>query len=142
MKLEFAKIRLDGGTQPRAALNREVIADYCERMQEGIAFRPVIVFFDGENYWLADGFHRIDAAKQAQLTEIEADVVQGTQSDAQWYSYSVNKEHGLRRTNEDKERSVKAALAASYLLTQRKQSALLSVDLEHRRVFLIRDSFS
>ena len=27
MKLEIAKIRLDGGTQPRAALNLETIAD-------------------------------------------------------------------------------------------------------------------
>jgi hypothetical protein len=52
MKLEIAKIRLDGGTQPRAALNLEVIRDYCERMQEGTAFKPVIVYFDGENYWL------------------------------------------------------------------------------------------
>jgi hypothetical protein len=38
-------------------------------------------------------------------------VYQGTLQDAQWYSYSVNKAHGVRRTNPDKERAVKAALA-------------------------------
>ena len=34
----------------------------------------------------------------------------GTRSDAQWFSYGVNQRHGLRRTNEDKVRAVKAAL--------------------------------
>lgn len=110
MQLKLSLIRLDGGTQPRAALNREVIADYCERMREGTPFKPIIAYFDGENYWLADGFHRVDAAKQAGIAEIEAEIIQGTLSDSQWHSYSVNKDHGLRRTNEDKVRSVKAAL--------------------------------
>ena len=41
---------------------------------------------------------------------ILVEVVQGTQADAQWYSYGVNKLHGLRRTKEDKERSIRAAL--------------------------------
>ena len=31
-------------------------------------------------------------------------------TDAQWYSFGVNKAHGLRRTNEDKRRAVKATL--------------------------------
>jgi hypothetical protein len=35
----------------------------------------------------------------------------GTQQDAQWYSYSANQTHGLRRTNADKAKAVKAALA-------------------------------
>jgi hypothetical protein len=37
-------------------------------------------------------------------------VIQGTLDDARWYSYGVNKSHGLRRTNEDKERAVRTAL--------------------------------
>ena len=70
------------------------------------------VFFDGKDYWLADGFHRLEAYVMAVPGEaIECDVFQGTLPDAQWHSYSVNKTHGLRRTNEDKERAVKAALA-------------------------------
>ena len=42
---------------------------------------------------------------------VECEVHQGTLADAQWYSYAVNREHGLRRTNGDKERAVRAALA-------------------------------
>ena len=51
MKLKLEQIRTDGGTQPRAELREEVIADYAERMESGVTFPPVIVFFDGTNYW-------------------------------------------------------------------------------------------
>ena len=112
MKLALDKIRLDGGTQPRAELLLEVIDDYAEQMRGGAEFPPVIVFFDGRDYWLADGFHRIGAARQVDPDRpIEVEVRQGTQSDAQWFSYSVNQAHGLRRTNEDKQRAVVAALS-------------------------------
>ena len=49
-------------------------------------------------------------SERTELTEIAADVHQGTREDAQWYSFSANKANGLRRTNEDKQRAVKAAL--------------------------------
>ncbi len=111
MQLELSKIRLDGGTQPRAQLSIEVIYDYAEQMRLGTKFPPIVVFHDGKDYWLADGFHRVAAANRARPGEfVEAEVMQGTQSDAQWYSCSVNKDHGLRRTNEDKVRAVKRAL--------------------------------
>jgi hypothetical protein len=111
MLLEIAIIRLNGGTQPRAELNIETIGEYSERMKAGEKFPPITVFFDGKEYWLADGFHRVGAAMRLQYATIEAEVIQGTQSDAQWFSYSVNKAHGMRRTNEDKVRAVRAALS-------------------------------
>ena len=105
-------IRLDGGTQPRAKIDQAVCDDYGERMKAGEKFPAIDVFFDGENYWLADGFHRVQAYALAVPGEaIECNVYQGTQQDAQWYSYSVNKTHGIRRTNEDKELAIRAALA-------------------------------
>ena len=114
MKLNYEQIRIDGGTQPRAELLIEVMEDYAEQMRDGVEFPPITVFFDGKEYWLADGFHRFGAALRARPGDaIEADVIQGTQADAQWYSFSVNKTHGLRRTNEDKERAVRAALKHS-----------------------------
>jgi hypothetical protein len=112
MKLEPSKIRLNGGTQPRAALRVDVIGEYAELMKSGVDLPPLTVFFDGNDYWLADGFHRFAAARRAfPERPLECDVQQGTLADAQWFSYGVNKTHGLRRTNEDKERVVKAALA-------------------------------
>ena len=111
MQLELAKIRRDGGTQPRANLSEDTVNDYLEHMRAGDLFDPITVFFDGAAYWLSDGFHRVEAKLRLDPQgTIEADVEQGTLEDAQWHSYSVNKTHGLRRTNEDKQRAVRAAI--------------------------------
>ena len=42
---------------------------------------------------------------------IECNVMQGTLADAKWHSCGVNKAHGLRRSNADKQRAVREALA-------------------------------
>ena len=109
-RLRLDQLRLDGGTQPRAALSFETIDDYSELMANGAKFPAISVCYDGQLYWVVDGFHRTKAAWQAGLESIEAEVWQGTLQDAQWESYAVNHRHGLRRTNEDKQRAVKAAL--------------------------------
>ncbi|MGC8761939.1 MAG: hypothetical protein ACP5VC_18450 [Bryobacteraceae bacterium] len=110
VQLSIAQIRLDGGTQPRTALDFTAIDDYAEAMAAGVKFPPVIVFHDGEHYWLADGFHRLKAAFASGFDAIGCELRQGTLEDAQWYSFSANKTNGLRRTNEDKQRAVKSAL--------------------------------
>ena len=111
MKLNYEHIRMDGGTQPRSELLFDVMEDYAEQMRTGVEFPPITVFFDGKHYWLADGFHRLGAALRVRPADpIEAEVIQGTQTEAQWYSFGVNKTHGLRRTREDRVRAIKAAL--------------------------------
>jgi hypothetical protein len=45
-------------------------------------FPPVVVYRDGETNWLADGHHRVDAARRAGRTEILAGVRSGGQRDA------------------------------------------------------------
>ncbi|MCK9570452.1 ParB/RepB/Spo0J family partition protein [Candidatus Pacearchaeota archaeon] len=106
MKIKISQLSADGGTQPRARINLEAVEEYAEAMRSGTKFPPVVVFYDGESYWLADGFHRRDAAIQAGLDDLLADVKQGTLRDAILYSVGVNSSHGLRRTNEDKRRAV------------------------------------
>jgi hypothetical protein len=91
-------------------IDQIVIADYAEAMREGASFPAVVVWFDGTDYWLSDGYHRVHAALTLGLDTIHADVRTGTQQDAQWHSYGVNATHGLRRTNDDKRRAVEAAL--------------------------------
>ncbi|MGR3278903.1 streptomycin biosynthesis regulator [Acaryochloris marina NIES-2412] len=104
--VEIAKIRMDGGTQPRAKLFEEVVDDYAEDMKQGATFPPVTIYFDGEEYWLADGFHRVRAKEAVGATEVTADVRFGTQRDAVLYAVGANAVHGLRRTNADKRRAV------------------------------------
>jgi len=103
-------IQMDGGTQPRAVLDFNAIDDYADAMSAGDEFPAVTVFYDGERYWLADGFHRVRAADAANFETVECDVRQGTIEDAQWYSFSANHTNGLRRTNDDKQRAVKSAI--------------------------------
>ena len=51
-------------------------------MAEGAEFPPVVLFFDGAYYWLADGFHRFFAAKKCGAHDVVADVRQGARRDA------------------------------------------------------------
>lgn len=104
--LDINKIRINGGSQARATLDEETIAEYAEAMEAGATFPPITVFYDGEQYWLADGFHRRKAALKLSRASIAADIRQGTLRDAVLYSVGTNASHGLRRTNADKRRAV------------------------------------
>lgn len=90
MKLKISAIRIDGGTQAREALDQSVVTRYAEKMQEGDVFPPLVVFNDGSNNWLADGFHRYFAIKSNGGLEAECEVKEGTVREAELYSYSAN----------------------------------------------------
>jgi hypothetical protein len=104
--LPLSFIRCDGGTQPREAINDAVVSEYAERLVDGDEFPPVTVFYDGSDYWLADGFHRVAAHDEAGRGQIEADIRSGTRLDAVLHAAGANRDHGLRRTNADKRRAV------------------------------------
>lgn len=106
MKLKLKDIRLDGGTQPRQYINQDVVNEYAEEMLESDNFPPMVVFNDGANFWLADGYHRWHANKKAGFVEVECDVRTGTVRDAVLYSVGANAVHGLRRTNDDKRKAI------------------------------------
>lgn len=110
-ELSLSLINRFGGTQPRARLDDAIIQEYAEAMIAGDVFPPVTTFHDGAAYWLADGFHRVNAALRAGRETIDATVHQGTQRDAILWSISANATHGLRRTNEDKRRAVTRLLS-------------------------------
>jgi len=108
--LEIKKIRTDAGTQSRAEINEQAVQEYFETIEDEGDLPPVVVFFDGLAYYLADGFHRVMAYQRATREYIEAQVKGGTLRDAIKYSLSANAEHGLRRTHEDKRKAVLTAL--------------------------------
>jgi len=100
-KIEISAIRIDGGTQARLKLNQDVVKEYAECMKDGDKFPPVTVFYDGSEYWLANGFHRYFAAKSNGELEIECEVKQGTLDDAVLYAFSADGRQGLSRSAED-----------------------------------------
>lgn len=77
-------LRLDGGTQSRDGLDEVTVKEYAEEMREHGTFHfPAIkVIFDGENYWLVDGFHRAEAARRASHKYFPAEISQGTRRQA------------------------------------------------------------
>ncbi len=106
MAIKISDVRIDGGAQSRASIDQNIVADYAEAMAAKAVFPPVVAYFDGSAYWLADGFHRYQACIRAELDTIAADVRQGTQRDAILFSVGANASHGLRRTSDDKRRAV------------------------------------
>ncbi len=100
----------DGGAQMRVEMSEQTIADYAEEMATGTVFPPVIVYYDGEVYWLADGFHRVEAARKIGRESIEAEIREGTDRDAILHGIGANARHGLRRTQADKRHAVEALL--------------------------------
>ena len=100
-KLNLDVIRLDGGTQARVKLDEWMVSEYSEAMKDGDVFPPVVVFHDGSDYWLADGFHRYHATRQLGLVSIEVEVKTGTVHDAQLFAFGANAKRGLSTNNED-----------------------------------------
>lgn len=111
--IDTSLLRVDGGTQSRAALSEDIVTEYALAMSDGATFPPVVVFYDGSHYWVADGFHRVAAYVREGTKSIDCDVRQGAQRDAILFSVGANVSHGLRRTNADKRRSVETLLRDS-----------------------------
>ncbi len=110
-----ASIKVDGGTQMRAQLDPATVQEYADAMGEAGwgKFPPIIAYYDGSDYWLADGFHRLSAWRSiANWSDamIPADVRSGTRRDAILHAAGANASHGLRRTNADKRRAVETLL--------------------------------
>lgn len=104
--IKIKDIAIDGGTQQRERINEDIVSEYAEAMRCGAKFPAVTLFFDGVQYWLADGFHRFHASRAAEMLDILADVREGTKRDAVLFSASANGTHGMRLSNADKRRSV------------------------------------
>jgi len=115
--LKLDQIRTDGGTQPRVAIDDQVVADYAEQYRSGVDLPRVTVFFDGETYWLADGFHRYWANKRINREYVFAEIHQGTLRDAILYSVAANSAHGLRRSIDDKRKAVAIMLTNDMVAT-------------------------
>jgi uncharacterized protein (DUF1015 family) len=77
--LELSVIRLD--FQPSENLIEDSVVQYVHRIKNGEGLPALIVRFDGEHYFLQDGFHRVEAAKRCGVRSLEAEVFPGTLDD-------------------------------------------------------------
>lgn len=67
--------------QPPGNLIERTVSEYVERFRTKQRVEPVEVRFDGANYFLYDGFHRVEAARRTGRTHILANVSPGTLED-------------------------------------------------------------
>jgi hypothetical protein len=110
--LSLSEIRADKRAQPRAALDEDQVSEYVEAMVRGEKFPRLALFQDKKGrYWLADGFHRFQAAVELKRKAIECIVYQGELRDAILFSCGANATHGLPRTNTDKRQAVTKLLS-------------------------------
>ena len=109
MTLHPEVLRCDADVQPRLALSDAHIRAYAALLQEGHQLGRIVVFQDGSDYYLADGFHRVAAAQSIDLEELPAEIRVGTKRDARLYACGANK-HGKPLSNPDKQRVVRHLL--------------------------------
>jgi hypothetical protein len=108
--MRLSDIRIDGGTQARAKMSDETVQSYADALKDGVEFPPVVAFYDGKDYWLADGFNRYYAHQMIKRKEIEVDVRRGNILDAKLYACGANATHGQPRSHEDKRNAVMMVL--------------------------------
>jgi len=89
MKIKIECLTKDG-LQLRECLSEDVVSEYAEAMRNGAVFPPVTAFFDGKKTYLADGFHRVEAAQRAGFREIDADVRKGDYFAAEAFACGAN----------------------------------------------------
>ena len=108
MLISLDKIRTD--SPAREEINPRMCDEYAADMERGDKFPPMLVYQEGDDYHLADGFHRYIAYRSIERVKVNCTVIQGSRSEALWNACGANKDHGLRRSNKDKWRAVRIAL--------------------------------
>ena len=100
--LSLDALNISGGTQSRLKIDESHVEDIFEKMKDDVEYSPVTAFFDGKEYWLADGFHRYHATRKIGKASIKCKVTNGLLRDAILYSKIANNLHGLPPTLQDK----------------------------------------
>jgi archaellum component FlaC/uncharacterized ParB-like nuclease family protein len=95
-------INITGGTQSRLKIKEDYVEEILEKMKDGVEYDAVTIFFDGKEYWLADGFHRYHATRKLGKASIKCKITNGLLRDAILYSKVANNLHGLPPSLQDK----------------------------------------
>lgn len=136
------RVVVDHDLQPRMELSAETITRYMDAMIDGSRFPPVVLFDDGKVFWLADGFHRVSAARKWHSAggpaTIRAEVRSGTRRDALVHAVGANATHGLPRSNADKRRCVAMLLGDPEWAEKTDREIARAAAVDHRFVGNVR----
>ncbi|MDD4098657.1 MAG: ParB/RepB/Spo0J family partition protein, partial [Lentisphaeria bacterium] len=99
-------IVFDEASYPRDRVNTKAVKTYAAAMAKGAQLPDIDVYRDGESFVLADGRHRVEAARNLGLSSIRARVYSGTREDAALHAVASCAAGSVRRTQADKRRAV------------------------------------
>jgi len=141
-KIPLNQIEMSAGTQIRFQIDEETVLEYAQDLKNGDEFPPVVAFYNGKKYYLADGFHRCLAHQKNKKRSIKAEVRKGRLKDAVLYAASSNTRHGLKRTREDKRRSVEILLKDKEWRRWSNREIAKHCKVDHKTVGKIRNELS
>jgi ParB-like chromosome segregation protein Spo0J len=120
---------IDADTQARVSIHADTVDEYAELItnNKDWPFDLLDVFHDGNNYLVADGFHRTLAAQRLDVKSVPCRVHKGTAKDARIFGMTANDQHGLRMSRADKRHCVEWLLDNGGKLTQLEMSIAAGV---------------
>ena len=122
--LPIHTIIVDNALQVRDALDRATIDHYADVLDR---LPPVVVFDTEDGLLLADGFHRMAAARTLERTHIDAVLHDGSRVDAQDFAASANATAGKPLTRQERVGAVLGFHARHPDWTQRQIADAMSV---------------
>lgn len=141
--ISINEIIVDKDIHIRTIVNPEIIDEYTISLNNGELFPPIKVYKNNENkYLLVDGLYRLEANKQVGNQSIECIVLDGSYKEVLIESIKYNKNHGLRMSNQDKEKTIKIILNNSELSNLSDRAIANIVGVGHPFVSKVRKSLN
>ncbi|HEY9823826.1 MAG TPA: ParB/RepB/Spo0J family partition protein [Stenomitos sp.] len=140
MLLDIGHITADPGIQPRSRLIPNVVTHFREILNSGAVLDPVSVFNDGNTLWLSDGYHRLEATRQAGFRTINAKIFEGTKRDAILFAIERNANHGSRLTLAERKTAATMLILDHEWQTWSSRKIGRWCGLDHKTVEKIKDS--
>ena len=108
--LDINNILVDEQFQNRVGLNKATVSDYQLAVEQGATLPPLDVYKIDGQFYVVDGFHRLEAQRNIGCTTVEVIVHEGDKDDASRAAIIANQTHGLPRSPEDKRLAVLRAI--------------------------------
>ena len=107
--MQISAIRLD--FQPPENLVEETVQTYVDQLRRGERLNPLRVRFDGTNYFLEDGFHRLEAARRMKCKTVEVEIFPGTlaEMEAEFRNHLTRLKTELKQEHEQRQKSSKTS---------------------------------
>ena len=143
MTLPCADLQVDAAIQPRSALDGTTLGTYSELFRNAEADEypmrdPLDVFQIDGVYFVADGFHRLHAAKAADRATVPCHVYVGSQRDARLHAFFANAHHGAPYRDADRQRNLEWFLSDAEFAAHGDRQLAKEVGVSHMTVWRTR----